>query len=72
MSKKVSLRPKDFIDVEWEPTVIHHLRKQLGLTSQDMSNLLGVSISTVSRWETGVSRPSKLAKSRLEELAKQK
>jgi len=72
MSKCIRLNPKDFQDNVWTPLTIHQLREQLGLTSQEMSNRLGVSISTVSRWETGASKPSKLAVSRLEELVKQK
>jgi len=68
MGKGVRLNPKDFCDNEWTALSIHQLRKRLGMTSQELSNLLGVSISTVSRWETGVSKPSKLAVVRLREL----
>jgi len=68
MGKMISLHPKDFQDTEWTSLTIHQLREQLRLTSQELSNRLGVSISTVSRWETGVSKPSKLAVSKLDEL----
>ena len=70
MSKNVNLHPRDFQDTGWTSLTIHQLRERLGLTSQELSNQLGVSISTVSRWETGVSNPSKLAVSKLVELAK--
>ena len=47
---------------------IKEIRKQLGMTSQDLAVALGVSVATVSRWETGKHKPSKLALLRLKEL----
>lgn len=47
---------------------VKQLRKRLGMTSQELATTVGVSISTVSRWETGKSKPSKLAVIRLREL----
>jgi len=47
---------------------IKQVRGRLGMTSQELATALGVSISTVSRWETGRNRPSKLARARLMEL----
>lgn len=38
------------------------------MTRQEMAVKLGVSISTVARWEDGDNRPSKLAMSRILEL----
>lgn len=46
------------------------MRKQLGMTSQELAVALGVSVATVSRWETGKHKPSKLAIIRLDELVK--
>lgn len=53
----------------WSGMNIKRLRKRLGMTSQELATTLGVSISTVSRWETGKSKPSKLAVIRLQEVA---
>jgi putative transcriptional regulator len=49
---------------------IKEIRKQLGMTSQEFATVVGVSISTVSRWETGRSKPSKLATTRINESIK--
>ena len=36
-------------------------RRSLKLTQQEFAHRLGVAVSTVARWETGVSRPSRMA-----------
>lgn len=46
------------------------LREKAGLTRKDLANYLGVSMSTVSRWEKGENNPSKLAVDRIKELEK--
>jgi len=46
------------------------VRRGLGLTAQELAVALGVSVTTISRWETGRSKPSKLAAVRLKELVK--
>jgi putative transcriptional regulator len=46
---------------------IRQLREALGLTQEEFARELGVSFSTVSRWETGRGRPSHLAIHRIEE-----
>lgn len=51
---------------------IKELREQLGLTEEELAQKLGVSVSTVSRWETGKHRPSRLAKKRLKEILNNK
>lgn len=40
---------------------IKNLRKQLGITQQEMADALGVSFATVNRWENGKTIPSSLA-----------
>jgi DNA-binding transcriptional regulator YiaG len=45
------------------------LRLRLALTQEELARQLGVSLSTVSRWETGRSSPSRLARQRLSELS---
>ena len=43
------------------PKQIKVLRIKLGLSQQAFSNRLGVGVATVSRWETGKTRPSPMA-----------
>ena len=38
------------------------LRKNLAISQEDLAHELGVSFATVNRWESGKSKPSKLAK----------
>ena len=40
---------------------INALRKKLNITQEELAHELGVSFSTINRWETGKSKPSKLA-----------
>jgi len=47
---------------------IKEARDALGLTQEELARKLDVSVATVSRWETGKCKPSKLAKHRLEEV----
>ena len=47
---------------------VRHLRKGLGLTQSQFADRLGVTPITVHRWESGQSRPQRLAKNRLREL----
>ncbi len=44
------------------PSFIKELRRQLGISQEDLARSLGVSLATVNRWENGQSKPSKLAK----------
>lgn len=44
------------------------LRAALGLTQEQFAARLGVTVSTVNRWENGKGRPSPLAQRRIEEL----
>lgn len=52
------------------PDEIKALRKQLGLSQEALAEKLGVSFSTVNRWERGHRAPTKLALLRLEALAR--
>lgn len=47
---------------------IKELRVQAGLTQQDLATKLGVSVRAVSMWETGKSKPSKMACKMLEQV----
>jgi DNA-binding transcriptional regulator YiaG len=57
---------------DWDAERIKALRKALretkGMNQQDMAAALGVSASTVSRWETGVWRPIRFLIPALEAL----
>lgn len=49
----------------WRPEKIRGLRLALDLTQAEFAHRLGVSLNTVSRWECGKSKPSKLARVKL-------
>ena len=44
------------------------LRRQHGWSQEDLARELGVSFSTVNRWENDKAKPSKLAKKQLKRL----
>lgn len=48
------------------------VRKLVNFSQEDMAHQLGVSFATVNRWETGKSKPSKLAIRAFEEFCKTK
>jgi DNA-binding transcriptional regulator YiaG len=48
------------------PSLIKEVRRQLGLSQEDLARELGVSYATVNRWENGLSKPSKLARAQLD------
>jgi DNA-binding transcriptional regulator YiaG len=47
---------------------IKETRRKLGWTAEELAYKLGVSVGTVSRWETGKCKPSRLARARLKEV----
>jgi putative transcriptional regulator len=42
--------------------LVKEVRKQLAISQEDLARELGVSYTTINRWEKGLSKPSKLAK----------
>ena len=50
---------------------IKRLRIKLGLTQEQFAAKVGVTFSTVNRWEAGRSRPSPLAWREIERLSEQ-
>jgi len=42
--------------------LVKDVRKQLGLSQEELAHALGVSFATVNRWENGKTVPSKLAR----------
>jgi putative transcriptional regulator len=53
-----------------EPVDIKAIRLGLGFTQEDLARKLGLALSTVSKWEQGLSSPSRLAREKLEKLLK--
>ena len=49
-----------------EKVDIKALRLRLGLTQEDVARQLGLALSTVSKWEQGVTSPSRLALEKIE------
>lgn len=49
---------------------IKKVRKQLGITQEQLARELDISFSTINRWENGHTSPSKLAKRRLLEFCR--
>ena len=47
---------------------IRELRSKLGMTQEQFAAKVGVTFSTVNRWESGKSKPSPLAMCQIEEL----
>ena len=50
---------------------IRKLRTALGLTQENFAAKVGVTYSTVNRWENNKGKPSPLARLRIEELQKE-
>jgi len=53
-----------------EPIDIKAIRLKLGFTQEDLARKLGLALSTVSKWEQGIFSPSRLAREKIERLAK--
>jgi len=51
-----------------DASTIKSFRKSLDLSQEELANILNVSMQTVSRWERGVNRLSRLSKDRVEEI----
>ncbi len=49
---------------------IKTIRVELGFTQEDLARKLGVTLSTVSKWEQGLFSPSLLAREKIEKLVK--
>ena len=48
------------------PALLRELRRQLGISQEDLARELGVSFNSINRWENGKVSPSKLARTQLE------
>ncbi len=47
--------------LDMEPSRIRDLRQRLRLTQEDFAHMIGVTFSTVNRWENGKSQPNRIA-----------
>ena len=52
--------PKNFAET------VHGVRQQLGISQEELAHELGVSFSTINRWENGKTIPFKLARKQFE------
>lgn len=48
---------------------VRDMRSRLEMTQEEFAQELGITVSTVNRWENGHSQPSKLARATLERMA---
>jgi len=53
-------------------TRIRELRVKLDMTQEEFAHSLGITVSTVNRWENGHSEPSKLARASIVGLAEKR
>lgn len=53
------------------PDEIKKMRAELHLSQEKLAQLLGVSYTTLNRWENGLAKPSPLAIDKLQQLSKQ-
>jgi len=60
--------------MEQSPTgrLIRELRVKLDMTQEEFAHSLGITVSTVNRWENGHSEPSKLARASIVGLAEKR
>lgn len=54
------------IDEQSLSELVKEIRRQLSLSQEDLARALGISFATVNRWENGLVKPSKLAKTQLD------
>jgi putative transcriptional regulator len=53
-----------------DPKRIQEIRRLLRVTQEDFAHMVGVTFSTVNRWENGKSRPNRIAQRILAGLEK--
>lgn len=53
------------------PKRIKSIRRQLALSQEELAQRLGVSFTSVNRWENGQTKPSKLARRQIDMLCKE-
>jgi len=53
------------------PALVKEVRRQLGMSQEELAHGLGVSFATVNRWENGKTSPSKIARRLFEQFCRQ-
>lgn len=48
------------------PELVKKIRRQLGISQEELAHELGVSFTTVNRWENGKTTPFKLARAQFD------
>ena len=56
---------------DFTPERFKALRKRFNLSQEEFAKKLGVSFTSVNRWENGQSKPSKLAQKKIETLIRE-
>lgn len=46
--------------------IVKEVRRQLGISQEELAHKLGISFATINRWENGKTTPSKLARIQFE------
>ena len=64
------VRPAEVTEMQTKNDIkVRDMRHQLEMTQEEFAQELGITVSTVNRWENGHSNPSKLARATLERMA---
>lgn len=53
------------------PKLIKSIRQKLGFSQEELAQHLGVSFTSVNRWENGQTKPSKLARRQIKALCQE-
>jgi DNA-binding XRE family transcriptional regulator len=52
------------------PELVGEVRRQLGISQEELAHELGVSFATINRWENGKTTPFKLARAQFDSFCK--
>ncbi len=52
------------------PELVRDVRRQLGISQEELAHELGVSFATINRWENGKTTPFKLARGQFDAFCK--
>jgi transcriptional regulator with XRE-family HTH domain len=52
------------------PELVREVRRQLGISQEELAHELGVSFATINRWENGKTTPFKLARGHFDSFCK--
>jgi putative transcriptional regulator len=64
------MAPKSLNNKVMDPKRIQEIRQRLKVTQEDFAHMVGVTFSTVNRWENGKSKPNRIAQRILAGLEK--